>query len=72
MILDVPIPGLEPWEQVKADPAVWHFGFQREPIDVPIVLAGGERSQASLNPTVAESLRNHGWRNVSIEVIASV
>jgi pimeloyl-ACP methyl ester carboxylesterase len=142
MILDVPIPGLEPWEQVKADPALWHFGFhqtpraperliagreamyfrevffnrlarnpgaisnddlahyvrsyaspeqlraglefyraypenerfnvaQREPIDVPIVLAGGEHSLAPLNATVAESLRNHGWRNVSIEVIAN-
>ena len=142
MILDVPIPGLEPWEQVKADPVLWHFGFhqtpraperliagreaiyfrevffnrlsrnpgaisdndlahyvrsyaspeqfraglefyraypenerfnaaQREPIDVPIVLAGGEHSLAPLNATVAESLRNHGWRNVSIEVIAN-
>jgi pimeloyl-ACP methyl ester carboxylesterase len=131
-----------PWEQVKADPALWHFGFhqtprapermiagrealyfrevffnrlarnpgaisdddlahyvrsyaspeqlraglefyraypenerfnaaQREPIDVPIVLAGGEHSLAPLNATVAESLRNHGWRNVSIEVIAN-
>jgi pimeloyl-ACP methyl ester carboxylesterase len=142
MILDVPIPGLGTWEQVKADPALWHFGFhqtpsvperliagreamyfrevffnrfarnpaaiseedlihyvrsyaspdqlrsglevyraypsnerfnanQRGPIDVPIVLAGGEHSQALLNPTVAESLRAHGWRNVSVEVIAN-
>jgi len=142
MILDVPIPGLEPWEQVKADPALWHFGFhqtpnaperliagreamyfrevffnrlarnpdaisnddlahyvrsyaspeqlraglefyraypenerfnvaERGPIDVPIVLAGGEHSLAPLNATVAKSLRNHGWRNVSIEVIAN-
>jgi pimeloyl-ACP methyl ester carboxylesterase len=142
MILDVPIPGLAPWEQVKADPTLWHFGFhqtpnvperliagreaiyfrevffnrfsrnpaaiseedllhyvgsyastdqlraglevyrayaanervnsdQRGPIDVPIVLAGGDHSQAPLNPTVAESLRAHGWRNVSVEVIAN-
>jgi pimeloyl-ACP methyl ester carboxylesterase len=142
MILDVPLPGLEPWDQVKADPALWHFGFhqtpnaperlitgreaiyfremffnrlarnrdaisdddlahyvrsyaspeqlraglefyraypdnerfnaaRREPIDVPIVLAGGEHSLAPLNAMVAESLRNHGWRNVSIEVIAN-
>jgi pimeloyl-ACP methyl ester carboxylesterase len=142
MILDVPIPGLEPWEQVKADPALWHFGFhqtpnaperliagretmyfrevffnrlarnpdaisdddlahyvrsyaspeqlraglefyraypenerfnvaERGPIDVPIVQAGGEHSLAPLNATVAKSLRNHGWRNVSIEVIAN-
>jgi pimeloyl-ACP methyl ester carboxylesterase len=38
---------------------------------VPIVLAGGEHSLAPLNAMVAESLRNHGWRNVSIEVIAN-
>jgi pimeloyl-ACP methyl ester carboxylesterase len=140
MILDVPIPGLEPWEQVKTDPVLWHFGFhqtpnaperliagreaiyfrevffnrlahnpkaisdvdlahyvrayaspdqlraglefyrayplnerwnagRREPIDVPIVLAGGEHSLAPLNPTVARSLRDHGWRNVSVEII---
>jgi pimeloyl-ACP methyl ester carboxylesterase len=142
MILDVPIPGLASWEQAKADPVLWHFGFhqtpgvperlivgreaiyfrevffnrfarnpaaisdedlahyvgsyvrpdqlraglevyrayplnerfnasQRSPIDVPIVLAGGEHSQAPLNPTLAESLRAHGWRNVSVEVIAN-
>lgn len=142
MILDVPIPGLEPWDRVKADPELWHFGFhqtpnapecliagreavyfrevffnrlarnrdavsdedlahyvrsyaapgqlraglefyraypanerfnadQRGPIDVPIVLAGGEHSLAPLNPSVARSLRDHGWRNVSVEVIAN-
>jgi pimeloyl-ACP methyl ester carboxylesterase len=142
MILDVPIPGLEPWEDVKADPALWHFGFhqtpnapermiagrealyfrevffnrlarnpsaisdadlahyvdsyaspdqlraglelyraypkneqfnaaQREPIDLPIVLAGGHHSLGPLNTAVAKSLRNHGWRNVSIEAIAN-
>jgi pimeloyl-ACP methyl ester carboxylesterase len=141
MILDVPIPGLEPWEQVKADPVLWHFGFHQTPnaperliagreavyfrevffnrlarnrdaiseedlahyvrsyaspdqlraglefyraypanerfnadhrdaIEVPIVLAGGEHSLAPLNPTVARALRDHGWRNVSVEVIA--
>jgi pimeloyl-ACP methyl ester carboxylesterase len=141
MILDVPIPGLEPWDQVKVDPMLWHFGFhqtpnaperliagreaiyfrevffnrfahnpkaisdadlahyvdsyasadqlraglevyrayplnerfnatRRDPTDVPIVLAGGEHSQAPLNPTVVQSLRDHGWRNVSVEIIA--
>jgi pimeloyl-ACP methyl ester carboxylesterase len=141
MILDVPIPGLEPWDKVKVDPVLWHFGFHQTPnaperliagreaiyfrevffnrlahdpkaisdadlaryvqsyakpdqlraglevyrayplnerfneaqrglIDVPIVLAGGEHSMAPLNPTVARSLREHGWRHVSVEVIA--
>jgi pimeloyl-ACP methyl ester carboxylesterase len=142
MIFDVPIPGLQPWEQVKIDPVLWHFGFhqtpnvperliagreaiyfrevffnrfahnpkaisdadlahyvdsyaspdklraglevyrayplnerfnasRREPIDVPIVLAGGEHSGAQVNPTLARSLRDHGWRNVSVEIIAN-
>jgi hypothetical protein len=31
MILDVPIPGIEPWENVKVDPKLWHFGFHRAP-----------------------------------------
>jgi pimeloyl-ACP methyl ester carboxylesterase len=44
---------------------------QRGPIDVPIVLAGGEHSLAPFNSTVAESLRAHGWRNVFVEVIAN-
>jgi pimeloyl-ACP methyl ester carboxylesterase len=141
MILDVPIPGLEPWDQVKVDPVLWHFGFhqtpnaperliagreaiyfrevffnrlahnpkaisdadlahyvqsyaspnqlraglevyrayplnerfnatRREPIDVLIVLAGGEHSMAPLNQRVARSLRDHGWRNLSVEIIA--
>jgi pimeloyl-ACP methyl ester carboxylesterase len=142
MILDAPIPGLEPWEQVKIDPVLWHFGFhqtpnvpeqliagrqavyfreaffnrlarnpnaisdadlghyvrsyaspdqlraalevyrayplnerwnaaRRDPIDVPIVLAGGEHSLAALNPTVARALRDHGCRNVSVEIVAN-
>jgi pimeloyl-ACP methyl ester carboxylesterase len=142
MILDVPIPGLEPWDQVKADPVLWHFGFhqtpnaperliagregvyfrevffnrlarnreaiseedlahyvrsyaspeqlraalefyraypenerfnaaQRDRIDLAIVLAGGDDSMALLNTTIARALRDHGWRNVSVEVIAN-
>jgi pimeloyl-ACP methyl ester carboxylesterase len=31
MILDVPLPGIEPWEEVKADPMLWHFGFHQTP-----------------------------------------
>jgi pimeloyl-ACP methyl ester carboxylesterase len=29
MILDVPLPGIEPWEEVKAEPLLWHFGFHQ-------------------------------------------
>jgi pimeloyl-ACP methyl ester carboxylesterase len=44
---------------------------RRDPIDVPIVLAGGEHSMAPLNQEVARSLRDHGWRNVSVEIVAN-
>ena len=42
MILDVPIPGLEPWEQVKADPALWHFGFHQTARAPERLIAGRE------------------------------
>jgi pimeloyl-ACP methyl ester carboxylesterase len=29
MILDAPLPGLEPWTEVKANPHLWHFGFHQ-------------------------------------------
>jgi len=140
MILDVPLPGIEPWQAIKADPALWHFGFHqtadlpeqliggrefnyfraffdrlalrreaisdedvahyvrayagverlraglefyrrayrtsetfnaatRSPLPVPVVLAGGDRSMASANLTVAEDLRKHGCERVTVETI---
>ena len=140
MILDSPLPGIEPWEEVKADPSVWHFRFhqtpnlpeellagrqfvyfreffdrlalnrkaisdaevrhyaksyaqpaqlraglefyrrgypaaekfnasERRPIDVPIVLAGGDHAMGVLFPRLAQSLRQHGCTNVIVEVV---
>jgi pimeloyl-ACP methyl ester carboxylesterase len=139
MILDVPLPGIEPWEDVKADPLLWHINFhqtpdlpeqliagrqavyfrhfwslgtvngdaisdddaahyagayatpeqlraafemyrafpanekfnatQRSAIDLPLVLAGGEQGFGPLLPGLAETLRSHGWTNVSVEII---
>jgi pimeloyl-ACP methyl ester carboxylesterase len=40
MILDVPLPGIEPWEQVEHDPLLWHFGFHQTP-KVPEELISG-------------------------------
>lgn len=34
LILDVPIPGIDPWEKLKHNPIVWHFGFHQTP-DLP-------------------------------------
>jgi pimeloyl-ACP methyl ester carboxylesterase len=42
MILDVPIPGLEPWDTVKVEPKLWSFGFHRVPGLAEKLLAGRE------------------------------
>jgi pimeloyl-ACP methyl ester carboxylesterase len=140
MILDAPLPGIEPWDEIKANPALWHFAFhqtpslpekllagrqyiyfrvffdrlaldreaitdadvahyarayaapgqlraglefyrraypaserfnaaERGPIDVPIVLAGGDHAMGTLLPRMAESLRKHGCADVTVEVV---
>jgi len=140
MVLDVQLNGIEPWDEIKALPLLWHFNFhqtpklpelliagrqaiyfregffnrfglhseaitdadvahyansyaaseqlraglefyrafpedakfndaQRSPLDVPIVLAGGDNSLAKYNPKIAESLRKRGAANVTVEVI---
>ncbi|MCI0443917.1 alpha/beta hydrolase [bacterium] len=140
MILDTPIPGIDPWEEVKTDPTVWHFAFHQTPnlpeqliscqkflyfreffnrlafnkkaisdeevnhyvdsyasaeqlraglefyrqaypssekfnatqhnaINIPIVLAIGDKSLGELAPKIAESLRKHGCANVAVEII---
>jgi pimeloyl-ACP methyl ester carboxylesterase len=140
MILDVPLPGLEPWDEVKANPVLWHVGFhqtpnvpekllagrqlvyfregifkrftansraitdadvthyvksyaapqhlragmefyrafpaneqfnqaQQSPVDVPLVLVGGDKSFGQLLPRMAEALRQHGCTQVTTEVI---
>lgn len=42
MILDVPLPGIEPWEEVKADPLLWHINFHQTP-DLPEQLIAGRQ-----------------------------
>jgi pimeloyl-ACP methyl ester carboxylesterase len=43
MMLDVPLPGLGPWDAVKADPIVWHINFHRTP-DLPEQLIAGRET----------------------------
>jgi pimeloyl-ACP methyl ester carboxylesterase len=43
MILDVPLPGIEPWEEVKADPLLWHVNFHQTP-DLPEKLIAGRQA----------------------------
>ena len=40
MILETPIPGLDPWEELKADRRLWRFGFHQPPGLPEKLLAG--------------------------------
>src|SRR5262245_18506354 len=42
MILDVPLHGIEPWEEAKANPVLWHVGFHQTP-DLPEKLIAGRQ-----------------------------
>jgi pimeloyl-ACP methyl ester carboxylesterase len=42
MILDVPVAGVDPWDEVKADPELWHFRFHSAPGLVEKLVAGRE------------------------------
>lgn len=43
MLLDAPVPGLGPWDAVKANPITWHIHFQQTP-DLPEQLIAGRES----------------------------
>ncbi len=43
MILDVPLPGIEGWEEVTTNPIAWHFGFHQTP-NLPEKLIAGRQA----------------------------
>ena len=43
MMLDAPLPGLGPWDVVKARPITWHINFQQTP-DLPEQLIAGREA----------------------------
>jgi pimeloyl-ACP methyl ester carboxylesterase len=58
------------FEIYRAFPVNAEFNIaQRSRIDVPIVLAAGEKSFAKYLPTVAQALHKHGCESVKTEVI---
>lgn len=139
MTLDVPLPGIDPWDAVTADPLLWHINFhqtpdlpeqliagrqdiyfrhffrfgtvdpaaiseaemaryvaahgtveqlraafemyrafpanaafndsQRQPLELPLVMAGGAKSFGPLLPQLAESLKHYGWADITVEII---
>ncbi|KAA6465198.1 alpha/beta hydrolase [Acidobacteria bacterium AB60] len=42
MMLDTPLPGLGPWDAIKANPITWHISFQQTPGLPEQLLAGRE------------------------------
>jgi len=42
MLLDAPVPGLGPWDAVKANPIIWHINFQQTPELPEQLIAGRE------------------------------
>jgi pimeloyl-ACP methyl ester carboxylesterase len=58
------------FEMYRALPASEAFNAaQTGAIDLPLVLAGGERSFGPLLPTVAGQLKGLGWSNITVEVV---
>jgi pimeloyl-ACP methyl ester carboxylesterase len=43
MILDVPIPGIEGWDEIQGDPSVWHVRFMQVP-GLPEKLVAGRQA----------------------------
>lgn len=43
MLIDVPLPGIGPWDAVKADPFAWHILFHQTP-DLPEQLLAGRET----------------------------
>jgi pimeloyl-ACP methyl ester carboxylesterase len=43
MLLDAPVPGVGPWDEVKANPITWHIHFQQTP-DLPEQLIAGREA----------------------------
>ena len=43
MMLDAPLPGLGPWEEIKANPVAWHINFHQVPELPERLLAGRQR-----------------------------
>jgi hypothetical protein len=60
-----------PRKPIGTPPVLAQSAVVTPSMTLPIVLAGGDDSMAPLNPTVARALRDHGWHNVSVEVVAN-
>ena len=44
MIIEAPLPGIEPWNEVKTNPMLWHINFNQTP-ELPEKLVMGKQSE---------------------------
>jgi pimeloyl-ACP methyl ester carboxylesterase len=44
MIIEAPLPGIEPWNEVKTNPQLWHINFQQTP-ELPEKLVMGKQAE---------------------------
>lgn len=44
VIMNVAIPGLDPWDEVKRNPHIWHFAFHAVP-ELPEILVAGHQAR---------------------------
>jgi len=42
-VVDVPLPGIEPWDRMQGAPALWHFGFHAQRDLAEALIQGRER-----------------------------
>jgi pimeloyl-ACP methyl ester carboxylesterase len=42
-IVDIPLPGIEPWDRMQGAPALWHFGFHAQRDLAEALIQGRER-----------------------------
>jgi len=43
VIIDMPLPGIDPWDKMQGAPALWHFGFHAQRDLAEALIAGRER-----------------------------
>jgi pimeloyl-ACP methyl ester carboxylesterase len=43
MLIENPLPGLQPWDEIAADPQVWHINFQQAPVAETLIAGRQER-----------------------------
>lgn len=43
MLIEAPVPGVPPWDELESDPALWHIHFHQAP-EIPELLLAGEQA----------------------------